>query len=305
MLVCAVDKSETPKRRLALSASPFREGREIDAGELMSSLLAPNWRQLMTVRQQLGSFAHLCKEADGIRNKVALGAYLASTRILPAQLKQRVSRRNVCVGFREFELEFRLSRGELTPYAQIQTDIARGIIPIPERPDNWVIMDCGANIGLFSLFLKNAGYIIAIEPIDECHERLSHNFARNGVRGVAVRKALSDDCGRIRMHLDALTVLSTVSECGQLEVEATTIDAVAREYSASHIDLLKLDVEGHELQVLRGARGMLQERRIHRIYTEYTSPAVLQSLDDSLRPFGFTRVRVSEFNALYELLADA
>jgi hypothetical protein len=55
-------------------------------------------------------------------------------------------------------------------------------------------------------------------------------------------------------------------------VAVTTIDAFCREHGIAHIDLLKLDVEGHELAALQGARGMLG--RIEAIQFEFGGTAL-------------------------------
>jgi len=69
-----------------------------------------------------------------------------------------------------------------------------------------------------------------------------------------------------------------------------TIDYVIKKFKTASIDLLKIDVEGYEIQVLEGARKSLAEKKINFIYLEtglddrFNS---IQSLNDFLKPIGY------------------
>jgi FkbM family methyltransferase len=252
---------------------------------------------------QLRSFKYLWGEAAGVGNKLQLGAYVAAGRLAYGSVRRWLP--SICVSFRQFELEFRPGRGELTPYAQIQEDLRNGTIPRPPAGEKWLVVDCGANIGLFSLFLKDAGRIIAVEPNPDVHARLARNFHRNGVHGSTINKAVSASPGTVRMDFRASTVLASITSTGETEVEATTLDAIATQEGIEHIDLLKLDLEGHELEALRGASRMLKDRRIRRIYAEFSTQTALDGIEALLAPLGFQRTNVSDFNALYVLDRDA
>ena len=63
------------------------------------------------------------------------------------------------------------------------------------------------------------------------------------------------------------------------------------------IDLMKVDVEGHELEVFKGAVGMLAQGKIKRIQFEYggcniDSRVLLKNLFDFLVPYGYTFYKV-------------
>lgn len=55
---------------------------------------------------------------------------------------------------------------------------------------------------------------------------------------------------------------------GQMEIETNTIDNYCLENNIDLIDILKIDVQGSEIEVLKGASNMLKERRIKVVYTE-------------------------------------
>lgn len=70
----------------------------------------------------------------------------------------------------------------------------------------------------------------------------------------------------------------------QIFIECNTLDSFCSSEGISHIDILKLDVQGAELMVLNGARNMLKEGNINLIYTEvifaetYCNQVVLSEL---------------------------
>jgi FkbM family methyltransferase len=125
------------------------------------------------------------------------------------------------------------------------------------------ILDCGANIGLAALWLKQrfpAARITAFEPDRGVCETLRQNLTRNGAADVEVIEAAvwkSDATVRFRREgADAGAVHDVAADTpGDLvSVRAVRLrDWVARE----RIDLLKLDVEGAELDVLLDVADVL------------------------------------------------
>ena len=54
----------------------------------------------------------------------------------------------------------------------------------------------------------------------------------------------------------------------EVEVDVTTIDSYCQKQNIKSIDILKIDVQGNEINVLKGAKQMLKEKRIKLIFTE-------------------------------------
>jgi len=138
-----------------------------------------------------------------------------------------------------------------------------------------VAIDCGANIGLHSCPLARhvgpTGRLIAVEPIDEVADRLSANVALNGLANVTlVRKAASSSNGTaeifpsreksINRGQASLHPNQNVSPEGRA-VDVVSIDRLVTELGLDRLDLVKIDVEGHELEVLRGARQAIERWR--------------------------------------------
>ena len=74
--------------------------------------------------------------------------------------------------------------------------------------------------------------------------------------------ALSDRAGTVYMEAPrGYSVLSTISDKGTVPVECKTLDAWRAERGLAAIDLFKVDVEGHEMSLLRGATETLKVSR--------------------------------------------
>jgi len=153
--------------------------------------------------------------------------------------------------------------------------------------EGMTIFDAGANVGeltlLFSRFTGD-GRVHAFEASADAFKRLEtvcHAAARRNV--ILNHLALSDTEGTIRLHVYDDDYLSWSSMAARPlenyginvkpirteDVAATTIDDYCERNGVASIDLLKIDVEGAEFQVLRGARRMLRQQRIRCLTFEF------------------------------------
>lgn len=131
------------------------------------------------------------------------------------------------------------------------------------------IIDVGANIGLVSLVLARRfpdREIHAFEPNPTTFETLKANVARNRATKVSChRYAVSDADGTVMFDNDPIKRgTASISRDGGghvAEVPATTLDSFVAKQGIDAIGLLKIDVEGYETLVLRGAQRVLKEIR--------------------------------------------
>jgi len=121
------------------------------------------------------------------------------------------------------------------------------------------VVDAGANIGCFALYLSCFAQIdryIGIESAPENFRLLKANMERLGTQYTAVQTALSDKPGNLVFDLSGQP--SQFRQCATgTTLSALPLDAVAEVTELPAIDLLKIDVEGAELNVLQGAARTL------------------------------------------------
>jgi FkbM family methyltransferase len=127
------------------------------------------------------------------------------------------------------------------------------------RPDD-VIVDIGANFGLYSLSLAKIcaqGHVWSYEPCASTAQHLRTSIQLNGYSNASVlQMALSSEpgIGKLRNSTNSeLNALTDSAEPGE-EVELTALDVEASTRGWTRVDIVKIDAEGHELQVLDGGK---------------------------------------------------
>jgi len=149
------------------------------------------------------------------------------------------------------------------------------------RPGDTVI-DVGANIGVLSLLASRlvgpSGRVLAIEAHPRTYAALLNNLKRNPATNVSqVNIAVGPEPGTVRFSDRQDDDWNKVEhDSGTLEVEVKPLDDVCAGYN--HIDVLKIDVEGFELQVLKGATEVL----------ERTDCVLLECWSEHTKGFGYT-----------------
>jgi FkbM family methyltransferase len=153
-------------------------------------------------------------------------------------------------------------------------DFVRRILEV-----GFVFFDVGCGIGSYSMVaaLKAPGLVHAFEPMRAGYNTIQKNLRANGLETRVKLNAcgLSNWQGIGRMQEVENMFGSFVIPDGYQEesvaVQLTTLDAYCLDQSIDRIDVLKIDVEGHEPEVLKGASRMLAEGRIHVMIIEEDS----------------------------------
>ena len=144
-------------------------------------------------------------------------------------------------------------------------------------PRTAAVIDVGANIGLSTILMARlAGHVTAYEPSPPNVTFLRRNLERNGIANVEVRAAAaSSRPGTLRFHVAEVGAASHVVAPGHMarrgirtvDVPAATLDDADDMPSGTRIAFVKIDAEGHEPDVLAGARRLLTRDR-PLVYTE-------------------------------------
>jgi len=205
-----------------------------------------------------------------------------------------------------FELDLRQALHRAVYLNLFSLELRRAVLPLL-RPDD-LFVDVGANFGFWALPAARRGCrVIAVEPVPGTRALLAANAAANelAARVEIVAQALSDsdelltiavpggESGQASAHPDRGVDAATFS------VPATTLDALLGDRS---VRFLKIDVEGHEPAVLRGAGRALAGGQIEYVLIELAGAVMSRSggsaaaLIDVLEGHGYDFVRFVRAN---------
>lgn len=173
------------------------------------------------------------------------------------------------------------------------------------------VLDVGANVGIFTLTAakRTAGEIHAFEPAPEAFRRLESNVRLNGFSNTVLNDfALADrpghralwvprrrDRGAARINRGKASFYELDDGDGLAEQEmvaVTTLDQYLATQGLSGVAVVKLDVEGAEIDVLEGARKTLADERPHLLLEVdgrhlRRAGREVRALFDLLKPFGY------------------
>ncbi|MFC0406750.1 FkbM family methyltransferase [Roseomonas elaeocarpi] len=150
------------------------------------------------------------------------------------------------------------------------------------RLQGGVLFDVGANYGSYADYLARlapTARIHAFEPHPRTFERLSRHLSGRSV--TLVQTALSDQRGELELFDfadgDGSTQASLSRDAVDMfadrvvrhVIECTTLDAYLEQAGIDRVDFLKIDTEGFDLNVLKGAERAIRDRRIGMIQFEF------------------------------------
>lgn len=181
-----------------------------------------------------------------------------------------------------------------------------------------VVFDVGANVGdwtrsfLAQIPLEPADdptgiHVHAFEPCAGTFEILRSRIRAlpQGVSVAFVRKGCSSLSGSGVLHMVGIgagtnSVVQTEHTDATEQIELISIDDYCHESNIDHICLVKIDAEGHDAKVIKGASRMLSGRNIEVIQFEYNQrwihgSAFLRDAFNTLCPFGYTIGKVTPY----------
>lgn len=193
---------------------------------------------------------------------------------------------------------------------ELEQPMREGIQQLLKSGD--VFVDLGGNEGWYSLLaaqrVGKAGRVLSVEPQERLWPILLRNFALNGfpqceLVPVAVGTEKESEIAlapRVNTGASSMAVKGGWRRLlrRHQRVLMRTLDDVVLERGIQRVDVLKVDIEGYELNALRSATRLLKERRITNILMEYH--------DTELKALGQDRTQVQALltEAGFDLISD-
>ena len=158
-----------------------------------------------------------------------------------------------------------------------------------------IIFDIGANRGQFieSIIKSNINYntIYSFEPQKDIYNKLKHTCNCDGIKRICINKAISNLNSNKNLKINKIKSTSTFSKINNNSiwykiknllitgskkssfivsenVQTVTLDTFIENNSINSVDLLKIDTEGHEFEVLKGAINNIRNKKIKIILLE-------------------------------------
>lgn len=158
-----------------------------------------------------------------------------------------------------------------------------------------VIIDVGAHVGVFTLRAARRavnGLVIAVEPHPTNYKFLTENVRFNKLKNViTLNLALSNYEGVANLYesKEQSGMHSIILRRSDkfVKVSVKTLDKMVEELKIEKVDMIKIDVEGAELDVLKGAEDTLKKNNVHLAIESAHTPTGAQGLSKFLQDRGF------------------
>ena len=238
-----------------------------------------------------------------------MNAQSIAKRALSSTLRTVLGRRNYARLARFLWMQSRLDLGyDIRVNGELE--VMKGFAARVASSAAITVLDVGANMGqwtaaMLECIAEARGHCRGVhmhlfEPVPATHELLRANRLGDGNTDITLnRVAVGDTPGQASMAIfeptagiHSLKAMPGDSPRERVSIDVTTIDAYVAERGIQIIDLLKIDTEGNDLNVLRGAQSTLEQRRIQYIQFEYNHRWIafrhfLKDAFDYLQPLGY------------------
>jgi FkbM family methyltransferase len=142
-------------------------------------------------------------------------------------------------------------------------------------------VDIGANFGYYSLMaaaaIGDSGRVFGFEPNPELCDHLRGTIQKNEIMNITVEQAgVSDEAGWADLFLPIKRGNNTATMIANaggrpLRVPVVTLDEYLDRYKIARVDFLKIDVDGFEPRVIRGAQAAIRAKRIKAVFCDHNN----------------------------------
>ncbi len=181
--------------------------------------------------------------------------------------------RPITVSFNEISVRL-VPRGQIAGFfwTGLRFENQEVLLILSALAPGMIFFDVGANVGLFAISAAkkiSGNGVFAFEPCSSTYGLLKQNLLLNGLADVnAVQIALGDVVGDGALQInsrgrDGLNTLGKALHpesrvVGHEQVHITTVDVFMNRHNVPRVDVMKVDIEGAELMLFRGARNLLE-----------------------------------------------
>lgn len=179
-----------------------------------------------------------------------------------------------------------------------------------------VVIDIGANTGLYGLVAKTINPSVevhCVEPIPYVFSILEKNISINHFDIQSHCIGLSDYNGTAKIYLPkgedfaySVTINQntiTSKEVNELEINVCKLSTLIETYHIPKIDLMKLDVETHEVEVIKGMENYLKEFK-PAILIEVLNDDIAKNLNEIFRGFGYLYFNIDDIKNTVRLVPE-
>ncbi len=207
-------------------------------------------------------------------------------------------------GLVEAYLAILLGKGAGTGWAlQAEISAAKYFIKTPAP----LVFDVGANNGDWSCLIRKAypqSKIFLFEPLPACQKIISDMNIPNSE---LIPMAVTSGNGLAKLYITQASGISSLHERNDsyfadqifstIDVQTVMLDSVIENYKLRNIDFVKMDIEGHELEALKGARKSLEKGMIKALSFEFGSGNInsrtyFRDFWNLLTPLGYRIYRI-------------
>jgi FkbM family methyltransferase len=184
-----------------------------------------------------------------------------------------------------------------------------------------VVLDVGANIGIYSLIagkkIGAKGKVYGFEPADIAFEKFQYHIDLNGLKNIVpIKSGVSNYTGKAEFNICDDDAYNSLGDkplkdiINKNTIEVVSIDDFVLQNNIKKVDIIKVDTEGAEFLVFQGAKKTLQKDK-PTLFFEY-NPTVTEGFEnnsndllDLIYSFGYTLFAFSGSNLVEVKKGDA